>query len=167
MKIYNAPQNKAQAIVADHKINNIISIYSPNVTFPIFTGVRNSQVLRLCFNDIIRPYDNLKIITQNDIERIINFVIEKGRRDILVHCYAGVSRSIAVTMLLIFLLEKNIKVDELVSFIKHKAPFANPNKLVLIQAGRVLHEEKFFEALAKHFKGKNKIIKAREFYIEL
>ena len=83
------------------------------------------------------------------------------------HCYAGVSRSIAVTMLLIFLLEKNIKVDELVSLIKHKAPFANPNKLVLIQAGRVLHEEKFFEALAKHFKGKNKIIKAREFYIEL
>ncbi len=167
MRIYNSPQNKAQAIVAEHKIKNIISIYSPNKAFPIFPGIKNGKILRLCFNDIIRPYKNLRVITQNDIEKIVNFVKQNGRSDILIHCYAGVSRSIAITMFLMFLLEKNIKVDEVVSMIKNKAPFANPNKLVLMQAGRVMHQEKFFVDLIKYFKGKNQITKAREFFIEL
>ena len=119
----------------------------------IIIGIKNGKILRLCFNDIIRPYKNLRVITQNDIEKIVNFVKQNGRSDILIHCYAGVSRSIAITMFLMFLLEKNIKVDEVVSMIKNKAPFANPNKLVLMQAGRVMHQEKFFVDLIKYFKG--------------
>ena len=63
MRIFNAPQDRAQSIVSQHNIENIISVYSPNKTFPLFPGVKSDQILRLCFNDISRPQNNLKIIT--------------------------------------------------------------------------------------------------------
>ena len=72
MRIFNAPQDRAQSIVSQHNIENIISVYSPNKTFPLFPGVKSDQILRLCFNDISRPQNNLKIITMNDIKKIIN-----------------------------------------------------------------------------------------------
>ena len=74
MRIFNAPQDRAQSIVSQHNIENIISVYSPNKTFPLFPGVKSDQILRLCFNDINRPQNNLKIITMNDIKKIINFL---------------------------------------------------------------------------------------------
>ncbi len=166
MRIFNSPKERAQAISAQQKVDKIISIHSPNTAFPLFPGVQSNQILRLCFNDIIKPQRNLKIITQNDIKKIINFVTQPEGGDILVHCYAGVSRSIAVTMIILFLLGKNIHAKKLVSLVRNKAPFANPNRLVLMQAGRVLNQERFFMDLIKYFEGHKRIIKAKEFYIE-
>ena len=165
MRIFNAPQDKAQSIVTEHNIKNIISIYSPNTAFPLFPGIKNNQILRLCFNDISRPQHNLKIITINDVKKIINFVT-KNNGDFLVHCYAGVSRSIAVTIIILFILEKNMNIENLISELEHRAPFANPNKLVLQQAGRALGEEKLFKTIIKNFHAQRNFIRAKEFYIE-
>ena len=166
MRIFNAPQDKAQSIVSQHNIQNIISVYSPNKTFPLFPGVKSDQILRLCFNDISRPQNNLKIITMNDIKKIINFVTKKNKGDFLVHCYAGVSRSIAITITILFILEKNININDLVLELEHKAPFASPNKLVLQQAGRALGEEKLFRTIIKNFHIRRNYIRAKEFCIE-
>ena len=166
MRIFNAPQDRAKSIVAQHNIENIISVYSPNETFPLFPGVKSDQILRLCFNDISRPQNNLKIITMNDIRKIINFVTKKNKGDFLVHCYAGVSRSIAITIIILFILEKNININDLVLELEHRAPFASPNKLVLQQAGRVLGEEKLFRTIIKNFHTQKNYIRAKEFCIE-
>ena len=166
MRIFNAPQDKAQSIVSQHNIQNIISVYSPNNTFPLFPGVKSDQILRLCFNDINRPQNNLKIITMNDIKKIINFVTKKNKGDFLVPCYAGVSRSIALTIIILFILEKNINIDDLVLELEHRAPFASPNKLVLQQAGRALGEEKLFRTIIKNFHIRRNYIRAKEFCIE-
>ena len=59
------------------KLNeNIISIYSPNKAFPIFPGIKNGKILRLCFNDIIRPYKNLRVIPAINVE-ILQFIKKK------------------------------------------------------------------------------------------
>ena len=58
----------------------------------------------------------------NDIKKIINFVTKKNKGDFLVHCYAGVSRSIAITIIILFILEKNININDLVLELEHKAP---------------------------------------------
>ena len=46
-----------------------------------------------------------------------------------------------------------------------KAPFANPNKLVLKQAGRVLKEEQFFQELVKNFTQKKRTFGSVAFYL--
>ena len=167
MIIFNTPQDKAQSIVAKKNIKNIISIYSPNTAFPLFPGVKSNQILRLCFNDISRPQNNLKAITNHDIIKIINFVRKRSESDFLVHCYAGVSRSIAITILILFLLEKDMSIDKLILKLKEKAPFANPNKLILQQAGKALRQESLFGNIIKNFQHNKHVIQASEFYIEI
>ena len=96
-----------------------------------------------------------------------SFVRERSESDFLVHCYAGVSRSIAITILILFLLEKNMSIDKRILELKEKAPFANPNKLILHHAGKVLKQESLFGNIIKNFQRNKHLIQAREFYIEI
>ena len=92
---------------------------------------------------------------------------KRNESDFLVHCYAGVSRSIAITILILFLLEKDMSIDKLILKLKEKAPFANPNKLILQQAGKALRQESLFGNIIKNFQHNKHLIQAREFYIEI
>ncbi len=55
------------------------------------------DVLTLYFDDIIREIDGLVLFNENHAEKIINFIQKNKSADtLLVHCYAGQSRSRAV-----------------------------------------------------------------------
>ena len=167
MIIYNSPRKDVQNIINKNNIQNIISIYSPNDRFEIFLNSNNLNFIRLCFNDINSPRDNLKLITQRDINKIIKFAEKLNQNaQVMCHCFAGVSRSIAITMVLCFLSNKDWTPMELSSVIKEKAPYANPNKLVLTQAGRVLKKEKYFDDLANLFKNPKRVSTGAAFSIE-
>ena len=54
-------------------------------------------VLTLCFDDIVMPVDGAVLFTEEDAMRIISFVqTHKDVESLVVHCYAGQSRSRAV-----------------------------------------------------------------------
>ncbi|MDG2187835.1 MAG: dual specificity protein phosphatase family protein [Hyphomicrobiales bacterium] len=153
-------------ILKEEKTKKIISIYSPNNSFPLFPGIKNKDILRLCFNDIDQARYNLKTISQKDIRSVLSFVQKNQDSDILIHCYAGVSRSIAISIIIFFMYNRNFTPSEIYNLIKEKAPFANPNKLVLRQAGSVIKEEKFFQELIKKFTNRKRIFSAMPFYLD-
>ena len=65
-------------------------------------------VLTLFFDDIDRPVEGAEIFTENQADRIIDFV--KGHMDadtLLVHCYGGESRSRAVAAFIVKMLGKD------------------------------------------------------------
>tara|TARA_B100001057_G_scaffold19525_1_gene18085 strand:- start:72956 stop:73462 length:507 start_codon:yes stop_codon:yes gene_type:complete len=166
MKIHNTPLNSALKVIKKEQIKKIISIYSPNNSFPLFPEVKATNILRLCFNDIDHSRDNLKPVSQRDIRKILKFAMGSHQNtDILIHCYAGVSRSIAISIIIYFMHNRNIRPSDLYSLIMKKAPFANPNKLVLKQAGRVLKEEQFFQELVKNFTQKKRTFGSVAFYL--
>ena len=166
MKIHNTPLHSALQIVKKEQIKRIISIYSPNNSFPLFPEVKSPNILRLCFNDIDHSRDNLRPISQRDIRNILEFTMNiQQNTDILIHCFAGVSRSIAISIIIYFMHNRHIRPCDLYSLIMEKAPFANPNKLVLKQAGRVLKEEKFFQELIRNFTNKKRTFGSLAFYL--
>ena len=166
MRIFNTPLHNALKILKEEKTKKIISIYSPNNSFPLFPGIKNKDILRLCFNDIDQARYNLKTISQKDISSVLSFVQKNQDSDILIHCYAGVSRSIAISIIIFFMYNRNFTPSEIYNLIKEKAPFANPNKLVLRQAGSVIKEEKFFQELIKKFTNRKRIFSAMPFYLD-
>jgi|TARA_B110000444_G_C18850016_1_gene604812 predicted protein tyrosine phosphatase len=166
MRIFNTPLHNALKILKEEKTKKIISIYSPNNSFPLFPGIKNKDILRLCFNDIDQARYNLKTISQKDIRSVLSFVQKNQDSDILIHCYAGVSRSIAISIIIFFMYNRNFTPSEIYNLIKEKAPFANPNKLVLRQAGSVIKEEKFFQELIKKFTNRKRIFSAMPFYLD-
>ena len=90
------------------------------------------DVLTLKFDDIIRPVEGAQISTEDMAEQIIRFIRNnKGVDTLLIHCYAGQSRSRAVGAFAIWLLGG----DNSVFFKKY-----NPNEYVYKQLMKVLPE---------------------------
>lgn len=95
-------------------------------------------VLTLKFDDIIRPVDNAQLFTVEMAEQIIQFIRKYQYVDtLLIHCYAGQSRSRAVGAFAVWFLGG----DNTVYFEKY-----NPNEYVydtLMQT--VLHEHEYLD----------------------
>jgi Predicted protein tyrosine phosphatase len=71
-----------------------------------FTESKSCQgVLTLYFDDVIRPVEGLSGFSEADAEEILDFVeAHRSAETLLVHCYAGESRSRAVAAFVVKLL---------------------------------------------------------------
>lgn len=77
----------------------VLSITDPNEGFaPLKRGW--AHVLRLQFHDIRKPYPDHQEFNSNLAELVVQWICAAAQKDnidhIMVHCYAGISRSAAV-----------------------------------------------------------------------
>lgn len=98
----------------------IVSINEPNENPPRFNrNIHLKDVLYLYFEDIPRPIDGHITISDKDAADILNFIdMHENIKNIIIHCTAGVSRSVSIRCALeeiynkrvigTFLKEKNI-----------------------------------------------------------
>ncbi len=101
-------------------------------------GVSRENHLRLAVDDIeydIPGYDSPRL---SDVERLVTFGERwTGDTPVIVHCYAGISRSSAAALTL--LSQKNPGREmEAAQLIRERAPHANPNLLIVELADRLL-----------------------------
>ena len=76
--------------------------------FEFTESVSCKGVLTLYFDDVIRPVEGLTPFSEADAEEILDFVAAQRRTEtLLVHCYAGESRSRAVAAFLVKLLGRD------------------------------------------------------------
>ena len=119
----------------------VISVIDPGFVPETPKGVKHH--LKLGFDDILKISSENKIFrlntdkipqtlpSENHVNSIIEFTKNyKDFDDIVIHCWCGVSRSMATATYLLCrnntsTIEKNIK------YIRNLAPHANPNKLLI------------------------------------
>ena len=119
----------------------VISVIDPGYAPETPKGVESH--LKLGFDDIVKISSENKIFrlntddfpqtlpAENHVQSIINFTNSyKDNENIVIHCWCGVSRSMATATYLLCrnntgTIEKNIK------YIRNVAPHANPNKLMI------------------------------------
>ncbi len=76
--------------------------------FEFTESVSCKGVLTLYFDDVIRPVEGLTPFSEADAEEILDFVAaQRSTETLLVHCYAGESRSRAVAAFLVKLLGRD------------------------------------------------------------
>ena len=120
-------------VCVDYNINYLISVIDPG--FEPKTPNNVDYHLKLGFDDI---------------EEIVNFIETWNQtKPIVIHCWCGVSRSMATaTFLLCKMNTKNIEKN--VRFIRSVAPHANPNKLMISMFEKNLNiEGKILNSLKK------------------
>ena len=119
----------------------VISVIDPGFAPETPKGVKNH--LKLGFDDILKISSENKIFRQNTdaipqtlpSEKHVNSIIEftknlKEHENIVIHCWCGVSRSMATATYL--LCKNNIStIDRNIRYIRKIAPHANPNKLLI------------------------------------
>ena len=125
------------------KPSHIISVIDPGFAPKTPKGISNH--LKLGFDDIVNISDtgplyrvpgknsHIKqtLFNEQNAQAIVDFVKTwKVEKPIIVHCWCGISRSMATATYIMCSLENN-NIDKNVRYIRSVAPHANPNTLML------------------------------------
>lgn len=134
-----APLHELADSLARWRPSHVVSLSSPgSETVALPTDV---ETLRLTFNDIAAPRDDLVMATEADVTALVSFAGGwTADRPILVHCWAGVSRSPAAAYILACARGSPGCEQALAEHLRETAPFATPNPHLIaladVQLGR-------------------------------
>ena len=137
MTIIVCPLDAAADACAAHGAGHVISLLAPPAMAPDFPGP--AERLLLSFNDIVGPAEGLIAPDAHHIRRLLAFLETWDRRSpLLIHCWAGVSRSTAAGYVAATLRDGPGSEAALASTLRERAPFATPNSLIIALADQAL-----------------------------
>jgi predicted protein tyrosine phosphatase len=122
-----------------HGATRAIGILSPEMAHPAFETLREGQHLRLSFHDVSTPSTGLNAPTLRDAERLLNFISEWDQKQpMLIHCWAGISRSTASAYAALCLLRPKEDEQDLADELRAASPSATPNRMIVSQVDQLL-----------------------------
>ncbi len=120
------------------KPRHLISLTDPGTPAPVVPGLEHKQHLKLTFHDIDVPRPGSIVPQKEHIEQIIAFATNWDRQHpLLVHCHAGVSRSMA-TAVIVQVLTAEGRERDVTRLLRALAPHADPNRRMIALADELL-----------------------------
>lgn len=126
------PLRKAQELITEHGVREAVSMLAPGTPMEPFTGLRAGRHLKLDFHDIVQPADGMVPPGRQEARRLLEF-FEAWSADapLLIHCWAGISRSTASAYVATCLLNPEADEEELAQNLRGASPSATPNRLIV------------------------------------
>jgi predicted protein tyrosine phosphatase len=129
--------NAAQSQIQLHGAKSVISILSPDTPHRDFLGI--DKHLRLTFNDINAAVPGLTAAQSSDAVQMVEFIQNWDRASpLLIHCWAGISRSTASAFAALCILQPHISEISHAMTLRQAAPSATPNHLITAQVDKLL-----------------------------
>lgn len=129
----------AQTQIDLHGAKRVISILGPETPHRDFESIEREQHLRLTFNDINAETPGLISPNSSDAAKLVAFIENwDGKTPLLIHCWAGISRSTASAFTALCVLRP--KADEMVlaKILREASPSATPNQMITHQVDQYL-----------------------------
>lgn len=124
--------------VARFRPSHLVSLLSPDSLPPTPPEVAPENHLKVGVNDIWEPMPGQILPGDAHIDALIAFGTASGQgSSLLVHCYAGVSRSTAAALILLALHDDG-REHEAAQLLRREAPHAIPNRRMIEVADRRL-----------------------------
>ena len=141
MKLIVAPLHEVAGLVAAHQPSHLISLASPgHVDAPLAHAPLHRLDLR--FNDIAGPREGLTPPTEADVAALLAFAESwDWMQPLLIHCWAGVSRSTAAAYVVACARTTPGREGEWAARLRDAAPTATPNPLIVAHADRLLDRD--------------------------
>ena len=97
------------------------------------------QHLKLTFHDVVDMPEGFSAPRATDTEKLIEFIEDWDRANpMLIHCWAGISRSTASAYTALCMLRPNADEEELAHELRSASPSATPNRLIVSYADALL-----------------------------
>ena len=131
-------------------------------------SVLEANHLRVPMDDIIEPMEGYTPPSAADVEQVLNFVRGWDRAaPMVIHCYAGVSRSTASAFAAACMLNPHRDEIAIARQIRTASPIAQPNRLIVSLADRALGRDgRMLRALDEMGPG-SMTVEGRPFRVEL
>ncbi len=138
MKLIVAPLHEVAELATRHRPSHLISLASPgHIDAPLTDAPPHRLDLR--FNDIAEPRARLTPPAEADVAAMLAFAASwDGARPLLIHCWAGVSRSTAAAYVIACARSKPGQETGWAERLRAAAPTATPNPLIVSLADRLL-----------------------------
>ncbi len=147
----------AQVEIDLHGIRRVISILGPETPHRRFEGVAHDQHLQMTFNDVEAAMDGMMSPAASDVETLLQFVRRWDRASpLLIHCWAGVSRSTAAAYIAQCALNPRADAIKLAQDLRDVSASATPNRMMVAFADELLGRDgRMVEGIAKIGRGED------------
>ena len=136
--IYVCPLEDVEANVAVLAPSHLVSLLDPAHMIETPRGLHPDQHLKVGINDIAVPQAGLIAPEDRHISELIEFLAAwPGQEPLLIHCWAGISRSTAAAFIALCQRNDGYELD-LAHELRDRAPYANPNKRIISIADRLM-----------------------------
>jgi predicted protein tyrosine phosphatase len=142
MMIYVSPLSAIPDAIREVKPSHLVSLLDPDTMIDTPQGILPMQHLRLGVNDIAEEIDDLVPPGVEHVAELIAFVQAWDQKSpLLVHCWAGISRSTAAAFIALCALNEGHPEDELARLVRACGSHAHPNRLMVRHADSLLKRE--------------------------
>ena len=138
-RILVTPLSAIEDAIRLHRPSHIVTLLSPDHMIDTPAGFPQDRHLRLAMNDVVDAAAGDTPPEQAHVETLLSFARTWSAEDpMLVHCWAGISRSMAATY--IILCDRLGRGSEVLAAraIRSRAPHAYPNALLVRHADDLL-----------------------------
>ena len=138
-RILVTPLSALEDAMESHRPSHIVSLLSPEHMIETPAGFPAERHLKLGVNDIIDPSAGDSPPVRAHIDRLLEFSRGwDGQTPFLIHCWAGISRSMASAFTVLCDRLGEDREVEIAMAIRRRAPHANPNRLLVTHADAAL-----------------------------
>ena len=133
-----SPLSAVPRLVVAGGVSHVLGCLGPESQHPEL-GLKEQHHLRLTFHDIIDEMNGLQAPTREHVEKIVGFVEGWDRSGkLLIHCWAGISRSTAAAFITLCALNPEASEHEAARTLRRASPTAYPNRLLVALADEAL-----------------------------
>ncbi len=137
--IYVAPLSLVKVTVADVRVSHLVTLINGETAIPTPPSIGPDRHLRLSMNDICEPQPGLLLPHENHVTDLIQFARDWDRQaPLLIHCWAGISRSTAAAFISLCALNPEGTELEAARALRRASPTAFPNRLLVALADETL-----------------------------
>lgn len=126
------PLSRLESLATGNAPGRVISLLGSQTEMPELDGYGPDRHLRLSFNDIPIAREGFVAPAASHIEQLVGFIDEWDRlQPMLIHCWAGVSRSTAAAYIALCHLQPDENEMVLAKRLRAASPSATPNSLMI------------------------------------
>ena len=134
-----APLSSLADALETHAPSHLISLLSPEHMIETPTGFPSAMHLKLGINDIVDPLAGTAPPAREHVDELLAFARGwDGKQPLLIHCWAGISRSMASAYTILCDRLGPGSEIQIARAMRTRAPHAQPNRLLVQHADEAL-----------------------------
>jgi predicted protein tyrosine phosphatase len=139
LRLLVTPLSSLEEAISTHAPSHLVSLLSPEHMIETPAGFDASRHLKLGVNDIVDPADGTAPPARSHIDALLAFSRDwNGNGPLLIHCWAGISRSMASAFTILCDRLGPGREIEIACAMRQRAPHAQPNRLLVSHADEAL-----------------------------
>jgi predicted protein tyrosine phosphatase len=139
-RILVAPLSAVPLVVNRHRPSHLITLLGPETPVATPEGFPAERHLKLTLHDIDEPQADLIVPCRDHVSDLLRFAADwDTRQPMLVHCWAGISRSTAAAYIVLCSRNAAGSEEEIARAMRMRAPHAQPNRLLVRHADELLN----------------------------